>query len=63
LSEAVSCAVDVTCDVNQGGLFGRTPLHIAVMKSNLAIVGLLLDNECITDIGLARFMNIVKHSI
>jgi len=49
LSVAVSCATDLTCELNQGGLFGRTPLHLAVMSSKVSIIQLLLENECVTN--------------
>lgn len=49
LSVAVSCADDLICEINQGGLGGRTPLHIAVLNSKLSIVELLLEKECITN--------------
>jgi ankyrin repeat protein len=50
LSVAISCADDLTCDLNQGGHAGRTPLHLAVLNSKLSMIDFLLENESVANV-------------
>jgi ankyrin repeat protein len=49
LSIAITNCEDVATDINMGGKDGMTPLHLAIINSNLALAKLLLENDSVAN--------------
>jgi myosin V len=49
LSIAITNCEDVAADINKGGEGGMTPLHLAIINSNLTLAKLLLENESVAN--------------
>lgn len=49
LSVAVTNCEDVANDINQGGRDGKSPLHLAVLNSNIASAKFLLQNQSVAN--------------